>query len=206
MERIWTKNYPAGVPADINVEQFSSLVALLEDSFTKYADDKAYVLMDKAITYGELDTYSNAYAAYLQSLGLVKGDRVAIMMPQRAAISRGGCRHFKSRTDRGERQSALHGPGTGTPAQRFRCQGDHHFGEFRRHAAGSGGPHVGRTHYGGIDWCEMLGTLKGGLVNFIIRHVKKAVPAFNLPNSVSFKAALAAGMTMKLDAPGNRSR
>ena len=56
MERIWTKNYPAGVPADINVEQFSSLVALLEDSFTKYADDKAYVLMDKAITYGELDT------------------------------------------------------------------------------------------------------------------------------------------------------
>ena len=81
MERIWTKNYPAGVPNEIDVGQYSSLVALLEDSFNKYTDDKAYVLMDKAMTYGELDTYSRAIGAYLQSLGLEKGDRVAIMMP-----------------------------------------------------------------------------------------------------------------------------
>ena len=81
MDRIWLKNYPEGVPAEIDVNQYSSLVDLLEDSFKKYANDDAYVFMDKRMTYAELDRQSMAMACYLQSLGLKKGDRVAVMMP-----------------------------------------------------------------------------------------------------------------------------
>ena len=81
MERIWLKHYPAGVPADIDVTQYSSLVELLEESFKKFADRKAFICMDKAITYRELDEMSSALGAYLQSKGLQKGARVALMMP-----------------------------------------------------------------------------------------------------------------------------
>src|SRR5438270_11534448 len=81
MERIWLKQYPAGVPADIDPTQYSSLVELLEESFKKFSDRKAFICMDKAISYRELDEMSTALAAYLQSLGLSKGARVALMMP-----------------------------------------------------------------------------------------------------------------------------
>src|SRR3981189_2485405 len=81
MERIWLKQYPAGVPADIDVTQYTSLVALLEESFAKFSDRKAFICMDKSITYRDLDEMSLALAAYLQSKGLQKGARVALMMP-----------------------------------------------------------------------------------------------------------------------------
>ena len=81
MERIWLKQYPAGVPADIDVTQYTSLVELLEESFKKFADRKAFICMDKSISYRELDEMSQALGAYLQSKGLQKGARVALMMP-----------------------------------------------------------------------------------------------------------------------------
>ena len=81
MERIWLKQYPAGVPADIDVTQYSSLVELLEESFAKFADRKAFICMDKSISYRDLDEMSAALGAYLQSKGLQKGARVALMMP-----------------------------------------------------------------------------------------------------------------------------
>src|SRR5436305_11100421 len=81
MERIWLKQYPAGVPADIDVTQYSSLVALLEESFAKFSDRKAFICMDKSISYRDLDEMSLALAAFLQSKGLQKGARVALMMP-----------------------------------------------------------------------------------------------------------------------------
>jgi long-chain acyl-CoA synthetase len=81
MDRIWLRNYPAGVPADIDVNQYPSLVALLEESFAKFRDRKAFICIDKALTYGELDEISVALGAYLQTNGLQKGARVAIMMP-----------------------------------------------------------------------------------------------------------------------------
>ena len=81
MERIWLKNYPAAMPTDIDPAQYASLVALLEESFAKYRDRKAFICMDKAISYGELDASSRDFAAYLQGTGLKFGDRVAIMMP-----------------------------------------------------------------------------------------------------------------------------
>jgi long-chain acyl-CoA synthetase len=73
--RPWLNAYPAGVPADIDTSEYTSLVQLMEASFQKYSDRTAYSFM------GETDSQSQAFAAYLQSLGLAKGDRVAIMMP-----------------------------------------------------------------------------------------------------------------------------
>src|SRR3954468_7954475 len=81
MEKTWLKQYPAGVPATIDVEQYPSLVALLDESFRKYADRSAYKFMGKAITFAQVDEASRALAAYLQGLGFEKGDRVAVMMP-----------------------------------------------------------------------------------------------------------------------------
>ena len=81
MERIWLKQYPPGVPSDIDVTQYSSLVELLEESFAKFADRRAFICMDKSISYRELDEMSRALAAFLQSKGLPKGARVALMMP-----------------------------------------------------------------------------------------------------------------------------
>ena len=80
-DRTWLASYPPGVPADIDVAQYPSLVHLMEESFHKYATRTAYSFMGKDISYAQTDSLSQAFAAYLQGLGLVKGDRVAIMMP-----------------------------------------------------------------------------------------------------------------------------
>ena len=81
MDRIWLKYYPSGVPTEIDTSQYASLVALMEESFAKYRDRKAFICMDKSITFGELDEMSSAFGAYLQGTGLKFGDRVAVMMP-----------------------------------------------------------------------------------------------------------------------------
>ena len=81
MDRIWLKNYPKDVPADIDWTQYSSLVQLLDEAFAKYRDRNAYVCFGKTITFGEIDEQSKRFAAWLQSKGLAKGDRVAIMLP-----------------------------------------------------------------------------------------------------------------------------
>ena len=81
-DRIWLGSYPKGVPADIDVAQYTSLVGLMEESFQKHANKAAYNFMGKDISYAQTDSLSLAFAAYLQGLGLVKGDRVAIMMPK----------------------------------------------------------------------------------------------------------------------------
>ncbi|NTV85880.1 MAG: AMP-binding protein, partial [Burkholderiaceae bacterium] len=80
-DRIWLSSYPEGVPADIDAAQYPSLVALMEESFKKYASRTAYSFMGKNVSYAQTDSLSRALAAYLQGLGLNKGDRVAIMMP-----------------------------------------------------------------------------------------------------------------------------
>ena len=80
-DRPWLAAYPQGVPADVDLSKYPSLVALMDEAFTKYADRIAYSFMGKDVTYAQTDSLSSAFAAYLQGLGLVKGDRVAIMMP-----------------------------------------------------------------------------------------------------------------------------
>jgi len=80
-ERIWLPHYPPGVAADVDVGVYPSLVALMEDSFARYADRAAFHFMGRDLAYSELANQSAALAAYLQGLGLARGDRVAIMMP-----------------------------------------------------------------------------------------------------------------------------
>src|SRR5690349_21694083 len=81
MDRFWLKNYPPGVPAEIDPSIYTSLVALIEESFAKYRDASSYVCMGGALTFGEVDELSKALAAWLQGRGLKKGARVAVMMP-----------------------------------------------------------------------------------------------------------------------------
>ena len=80
MQKTWLKQYPQGVPAEIKVDLYASLVALLEESFRQHRDQKAYLFMGKPMTFGQLDDHSRAFAAFLQSSGLAPGDRVALMM------------------------------------------------------------------------------------------------------------------------------
>ena len=81
MEKAWLKSYPAGVPAEIDVNEFKSIGQLFDRSVRTFRDRIAYTNMGKSITYGELDGFTRDFAAYLQSLGLPKGARVAVMMP-----------------------------------------------------------------------------------------------------------------------------
>ena len=81
MERFWLKNYPAGVPADVDASQYQSLVGLIDEAFSKYGARDAYVSMGKAMTFREVDDLSRSFGAWLQSRGLSKGARVALMMP-----------------------------------------------------------------------------------------------------------------------------
>jgi long-chain acyl-CoA synthetase len=80
-DRPWLSSYPQGVPADIDASRYASLVQLMEESFSRFADRTAYSFMGKDMGYAEVDKLSRAFAGYLQGLGLSKGDRVAVMMP-----------------------------------------------------------------------------------------------------------------------------
>ena len=81
MEKVWLKHYPAGVPADVRLDAYPSLLALLDDSFSKYRARPAYRFMGRSIGFGVVDDLSRAFAAWLQAQGLARGDRVAVMMP-----------------------------------------------------------------------------------------------------------------------------
>lgn len=81
MERIWLKQYPKGVPADIDVNEYESVREIFEESVGKYGSQPAFSCMGKTITFSELDTLSGAFGAWLQGQGCKKGTRVALMMP-----------------------------------------------------------------------------------------------------------------------------
>ena len=80
-DRIWLKAYPPGVPADIDVNRYASVNAMMEESFQKFADRSAFSFMGKEVSYGQIEELSRTFGVYLQGLGLARGDRVAVMMP-----------------------------------------------------------------------------------------------------------------------------
>jgi len=192
MEKTWLKQYPAGVPADIDVEQYASLVALLEESFKKYAKLPAYRFMGKTITFGQVDESSRALAAYLQGLGLAKGDRVAVMMPNVpqypvavAAILRAGYVVVNVNplyTPRElEHQLKDSGAKVIVMVENFATT-------LQQVLAAVPTKKVILTALG-----DMLGFPKSLIVNYVVRNVKKMVPAFELPGAVRFNDALAQG-------------
>jgi len=199
MERIWLKQYPAGVPADIDVTQYASLVALLEESFAKFADRKAFICMDKSITYRDLDEMSLALAAYLQSKGLAKGARVALMMPNvlqypvsTAAVLRAGYAVVNVNPLYTPRELEHQLKDSGAEAiivlENFATT-------VQQVLAKTAIKHVIVGSMG-----DMLG-LKGVIVNLVVRRVKKMVPPFSIPGAVAFNDALAAGRAVKFDKP-----
>jgi long-chain acyl-CoA synthetase len=196
MERIWLKNYPPGVPADIDPSAYPSLVALLEESFAKFAGRQAFLCMGKTITYREVDDMSRAIGAWLQCRGLSAGARVAVMMPNVlqypiaiAAILRAGyvVVNFNPLYTPRELEHQL--KDSGAEAIFVLENFAHNLQQV-----------IGHTSVKHVVVCsigDLLG-FKGTLVNFVVRHIKKMVPAFSLPGSTRFNDALGDGLGMTL--------
>jgi long-chain acyl-CoA synthetase len=200
MEKTWLKHYPEGVPHEINPDQYPSLVALLEESFTKYAERAAFKFMGKTLTYAQLDEYSRIFAAYLQSLGLNQGDRVAIMMPNVpqypivvAAILRAGYVVVNVNPLYTARELEHQLKDSGAKAiviiENFART-------LQECIAKTPTQHVVLAAMG-----DLLGFPKGAIVNYVVRKVKKMVPAFELPGAVRFNDALAKGRSLTLRKP-----
>jgi len=199
MERIWLKQYPAGVPADVDVTQYSSLVELLEESFATFSDRKAFICMDKSISYRDLDEMSLALAAFLQSKGLQKGARVALMMPNvlqypvaTAAVLRAGYAVVNVNPLYTPRELEHQLKDSGAEAiivlENFATTVQQVMGKtaLKHVIVGSMG--------------DLLG-LKGVIVNVVVRRVKKIVPPYSIPRAIAFNDAIAAGRGMTLDKP-----
>ena len=199
-ERVWLSSYPEGVPAEIDASQYDSLVSLMEESFSKYADRTAYSFMGQNIGYQETDVKSQALAAYFQSLGLEKGDRVAVMMPNVpqypvavAAILRAGLVVVNVNPLYTPRELEHQLKDSGAKAiviiENFaitlqKC--------------------IQQTQVKHVVLCamgDMLSMPKGALVNFVVRNVKKMVPDFFLPRVVKFNQALRRGQKARFVKP-----
>jgi len=200
MEKIWLKNYSEGVPAEIDVGRYPSLVDLMDSAFKKYPSLPSYKMMGRQITFAQLDEASRALAAYFQSLGLEKGDRVALMMPNVmqypvavAAVLRAGLvvvnvnplytpRELEHQLkDSGAKAIVILENFAATLQQVIKT--------------------VPTKHVLLASMGDMLGFPKGLIVNYVVRKVKKLVPAFELPGAVAFNEALAKGRGLAYKAP-----
>ena len=192
MDKFWLTSYETGVPAEIDATQYRSLAHLLEEAFRKYADRKAYACMGKSITFSELDTMSQRMAAWLQAKGLKPGARVALMMPNvlqypvaLAAVLRAGYVVVNVNPLYTPRELQHQLTDSGAEAivvlENFAHTLEQVLGQTQV-------KHVILATMG-----DLLGGLKGTLVNLVVRKVKKMVPAYSLPGAVAFNKVLAEG-------------
>jgi long-chain acyl-CoA synthetase len=196
-ERPWLKLYPSGVPANVDVEAYPTLTAMLDETFKKYRARPAFTCMGKTMTFEEVDRLSAQFGAYLHSRGLEPGDRVALMMPNMLqypvamfGVLRAGLVIVNT--------NPLY-----TPREML-----HQFNDSGAKAiiiaenfASNLEKILGQTQIKTIILAsigEMLGFPKSAIVNFVVRSVKKLVPKYTLPNTVSFKQALEGGRKFKL--------
>jgi long-chain acyl-CoA synthetase len=202
MDRFWLKNYPPGVPADIDPSVYPSVVALIEESFARYRDAKAYVCMGTALTFGEIDRLSAALAAWLQGRGLARGARVAVMMPNVlqypvtvAAVLRAGfvAVNVNPLYTAHELEHQLKDSGAEAVIVL------ENFATTLQAAMASGGTDVKHVVVGSMG--DLLGWAKGAVVNFVVRSVRKLVPAYSLPGHFKFSQAVAAGKSMPFTHP-----
>ncbi len=193
MERIWLKSYPPGVPAEIDVNEFRSLGELFDRSVKRFADKTAYVCMGKAITYAELDAASARFGAFLQrDLGLPKGTRVALMMPNvlqypiaMFGALRAGYTIVNVNPLYTARELEHQLKDSGAEAIVILENFAHTLEQVRAQVPIR---HVIVTSLG-----ELLGFPKGAIVNFVVRRVRKLVPPWTLDGHLSFGDALARG-------------
>jgi len=198
-DRPWLSAYPEGVPADIDPSQYRSLVALLDESFAKHASKAAYSFLGKDFLFSDIDRQSTALAGYLQSLGLARGDRVALMMPNVpqypvavAAVLRAGFVVVNVNPLYTARELEHQLKDSGAKAIVILENFGH---TLQACLANTPVKHIVLAAMG-----DRLG-LKGLLVNYVVRNVKKMVPAFSLPTAVRFNDALSQGGSQPLTRP-----
>jgi long-chain acyl-CoA synthetase len=197
MDKFWLKSYPPGVPAEIDYTRYRSLVHLLEEAFDKYAQRNAYVCMDRFITYADVDLLSKKLGAWLQAQGLSKGARVALMMPNVlqypvaiAAVLRAGYVVVNVNPLYTARELEHQLKDSGAEAIIIL----ENFASVLEKVIARTQVKVAVVASMG----DLLGGLKGGIVNFVVRTVKKMVPEFSLPNAVRFNRALSEGASLVL--------
>ena len=200
IDRPWLSAYPEGVPAEIDTSGYRSLVGLMQEGFQRFADRPAYSFLGKRLSFAELDQRSRQLGAYLQSLGLEQGDRVAIMLPNvlqypiaAAAVLRAGFVVVNVNPLYTARELEYQLKDSGAKAIVL----IENFGTVLQQC-------LANTPVQHVVLCAMgdqLGWLKGALVNHVVRKVKKMVPAFELPMAIRFNDALARGAQLALRQP-----
>ena len=196
-QRPWLKLYSNGIPANINPDAYTSLVDLFEETFKKYKHKTAFICMGKGLTFAEIDKYSSQFGAYLQSRGLEPGDKIALMMPNLLQYPialfgalRAGLivvntnplytpREMKHQfTDSGVKAIVI--------SENYAANLEQILGDVP----------IKTTIVTSLG--ELLGSVKGTMVNMVVRHVKRLVPKYSIPNTVSFKEALSQGKKFTL--------
>ena len=198
MERIWQKSYPAGVPAEIEMDGVTTLVSVVRESCERYAGKTSYISMGKSLSYAELDRLTRDFAAWLHANGLGRGDRVALMMPNLLQYPvclfgalRAGCVVVNCNPlyTPHELQHQLADSGA-----RAIVVADNFAATVQKALDGTAIERVLVTSIG-----ELLGPLKGRLVDFVVRRVKRMVPAWSLPGALRLGDALRAGSSAPFD-------
>src|SRR3989449_4191770 len=199
MQRIWLKSYPPGVPADINPDEYKSLVELFETSVGKYGERPAFNNMGRTIRFAELDRMSRDFGAWLQARGLPRGARVALMMPNclqypvaMFGVLRAGDTAVNGNPLSTARELEYQLRDSGAEAIVILENFAHVLQEVRLRTPIR---HIVVTSLG-----ELLG-LKGLVVNLVVRKLKKMVPPYELPGAISFKNALNEGKDKPLNTP-----
>ena len=192
----WLSHYPSGIPAKIDADAYPTLISMVEEAMRRFSSRKAFTLMGKSVTYKEVDEMSTNFGAYLQSRGLEPGDRLAIMSPNLLQYPialfgalKAGLKVVNTNplyTPREMQHQFTDSDVKGILiAENFAAN-------LEKVLPNTAIKVVITTSIG-----ELLG-IKGKLVNFAVRNVKKMVPKYNLPNAVIFKDALAAGKKYQL--------
>ncbi|MCK6434863.1 MAG: AMP-binding protein, partial [Aquabacterium sp.] len=200
MEKIWLKQYPAGVPADVKVDVYPTLVALVDDSLRKNRDAAAYKFMGRSFTFAEIDEASRALAAWMQSSGLERGDRVAVMMPNVpqypvavCAILRAGLVVVNVNPLYTPRELEHQLKDSGAKAIVIL----ENFAATLQQVI----EQVPTKKVVVAAMGDMMGFLKGAIINHVVRRVKKMVPAYSLPGATRFNEAVSRGRGMKYTPP-----
>ncbi|WP_205065077.1 long-chain-fatty-acid--CoA ligase FadD [Pantoea coffeiphila] len=201
MQKVWLNRYPADVPAEINADRYRSLIDLFEHAVLRYAEQTAFINMGQSLSYRQLDIRSRAFAAYLQQeLGLKKGDRVALMMPNLLqypialfGILRAGMTVVNVNPLYTPRELEHQLNDSGASAIVIVSNFAH---TLEKVVAKTQVKHVILTRLG-----DQLSTAKGTLVNFVVKYIKKMVPKYHLPGAISFRQALQRGATLDYTKP-----
>ena len=195
-EKRWLKNYPNGVPANIDADKYECLLEMFDEVFEQYKNKPAFSCMGKTLSFKDIDSHSRHFAAYLQSRGLEKGDRIALMMPNLLQYPialfgalRAGLVVVNTNPLYTPREMKHQFIDSGVKAILI---AENFASNLEKIIEETSIKTVITTSIG-----EMMGTIKGGIVNFVVRRIKGMVPKYNLPNAVKFSETLKQGKKFK---------